>query len=203
MWHLVLLWLLRELNCIWLGEPTDFNPGYENRNTERSPADNQSGAIAWFFGLSISSLGMVISSVIGPSGLGPRKQADGPRPMPQKQKEWKDTLSIFGDEHAPSGSPELGDLRQGRRNRLFRRRRRRARHFRCDRVQGIATAPGAPPRGASSTPLAPPPAARNRPGAGGARRPYSGRERGSRGGSAGQIGRRRAAASDWQRRCRS
>src|ERR1700730_9901929 len=66
---------------------------------------------------------MVISSIIGPSGLGPRRQADGPRPVLQKQIRWKDTLSIFGDEHAPSGSPELGDLRQSRRNRLFRKRR--------------------------------------------------------------------------------
>jgi hypothetical protein len=43
---------------------------------------------------------MVISSIIGPSGLGPRRQADGPRPILQKQNEWKDTLSIFRDEHA-------------------------------------------------------------------------------------------------------
>src|SRR3984893_18753381 len=94
-------------------------------------------------GVASGDMDMVISWVIGPSGLGPRRQADGPRPVLQKQKEWKDTLSIFGDEHAPSGSPELGDLRQSRRNRLVRQRRRRVRHFRCDRDQGIATARGA------------------------------------------------------------
>jgi len=80
------------------------------------------------------------------------------------------------------------NLRQSRRNRLFRRRRRQVRHFRCDRVQGIATPRSAHRRAPDPPHFAPLRADRNRPGVGGARRPHPRRERGSRGGSAGQIG---------------
>ena len=88
----------------------------------------------------------------------------------------------------PARPGSLGDLRQGGRDRLVRRRRRRTGPVRADRVEGGAAAGGAAGRAADPPHLAPFRADRGRTGAGGAGGAHPGRGRGGRGRGECQFG---------------